>query len=117
AALGEIRRVLRPGGALALSDVYLRSPERAPELADLLAEEVRGLARARAAICAALGTAGLAIAHWEDHTPALGELASALGPRAVAAHWRPAPGADPFDVALAVARARPGYFLLIARRT
>lgn len=117
AALREIRRVLRPGGALAMSDVYLRSPERAPGVAELLAAPGRGLARPREAICAELGAAGLAVEHWENHSAALGELAGAVGPGAVALHWEAAPGVEPFAAALAVARARPGYFLLIARRT
>lgn len=114
-ALAEIRRALRPGGALALSDVYLRSPERAPEVGALLRPVRRGPARSRAAICAELTTAGLIVERWEDHSAALRGLADAIGPRAVAAQWEPAPGADPFATALAVARARPGYFLLIAR--
>lgn len=116
AALGEIRRALRPGGALALTDVYLRSPERAPGLDQLLAAAGRGLARSRAAICAELAACGLAVALWEDHSSALRDFACAGGAASAGSCWEPAPGVDPFALALAVARARPGYFLLVARR-
>lgn len=117
AALREIGRVLRPGGALVMTDVYLRSPERAPGIAQLLAAPGCGLARPREAICAELEAVGLAVEAWEDHSAALSELACTMSPAATAVHWEAAPDVDLFAVALAVARARPGYFLLVARST
>lgn len=114
AALREVRRALAPGGAFVVSDVYLRSPGGAPGLAGLLAPAGRGLARSREAICAELAAHSFAVEHWEDHTGALRDFACAA-PAEAARHWEPAPGADSFATALAVARARPGYFLLIAR--
>ncbi len=116
ATLSEIQRVLRPGGALIISDVYLRSPERAPDVGNLLTTMRRGLAHSCEAICAELATYGLTVEHWEDCSVALHDFACAAPPEAIATYWQAAPGVNPFDAALAIARARPGYLLLLARR-
>ncbi|NTU85988.1 MAG: hypothetical protein HGA45_42790 [Chloroflexales bacterium] len=58
---------------------------------------------------------GLAAQLWEDHSEALRDLACRSAARATVSLWTAAPGVDPFDLQIAVARARPGYFLLIAR--
>jgi hypothetical protein len=84
--------VLRSGGFLILSDIYDRGTEAREQLQTRLAES------------------GFSILLWEDHTQLLRELAARL----VLAHG----SLEGFwcDAAGCAAGARPGYYLLIARK-
>jgi ubiquinone/menaquinone biosynthesis C-methylase UbiE len=116
AVLGEIGRVLRPGGLLAVSDVYLRHGQCAATVAPMLAPAWRGLAVSRAMLLERLAAADFSLIHWEDQPTALHQFSGCVPPATVAVHWEADEGVEPFTLALAVARAKPGYFLLMARR-
>ncbi len=74
ACLGEIARVLRPGGRLVVSDLYLRAGgPPGPDAAGCLAGAVP-----RDVLAAGLLRAGFAIERFEDHTRLLTELACRL---------------------------------------
>lgn len=102
--LGEAARALRPGGWLALSDVYLRSGKAAQSGCGSCLSG----AMPEAALRRHLEAAGLAVLHFEDHSRLLAELAgrlifAGLEPGA----FCPKDGQD---------GGRPGYFLCLARR-
>jgi arsenite methyltransferase len=122
--LREFNRVLRPGGKLVLSDIYIRGQrtgdsEQAEEK-PLREKTVDGCLKGARSACSTeimLNVAGFAILLWEDHTPLLRELAARL----VLAHgsmdalWGgikddgcSGTGFSP------MAALRPGYYLLVA---
>ncbi len=116
AVLAECHRVLRPGGRLALSDLYLRQPPadgHDPSLPGCL-----GGAREQGRVQALVAQAGLELELWEDHSPLLARLAAQLAwsHGSALALWGECAGEDCVDLAARVAALRPGYFLLIARK-
>jgi SAM-dependent methyltransferase len=119
--LGELFRLLDPGGFLILSDIYLRCGDMAatgqapaPEAACCLAGAVskrKNLAR--------LSAAGFNLIIWEDYSHLLGVLAARLvfAYGSMAAFWRHVSGNPRSRPACNAANGgRPGYFLLIARK-
>jgi ubiquinone/menaquinone biosynthesis C-methylase UbiE len=110
ATLTECRRVLRPGGRLAVTDVFARQGDvgHAP-LPGCLAHLAR-----RADILAAMAAAGFAVRRWEDHSDVLKSFLAQLifSGRGSAALWT----RDGSAFSAALRASRPGYFLLIAAR-
>jgi len=114
-ALCEFHRVLHPGGYLILSDVYLRNPgTRSYPLFSCLSGAVTESER-----ITQVRDCGFELLLWEDHSGYLKEMAArivwTLGSReglmklfftgtSSICDWE------------AIQRARPGYFLLIARK-
>jgi len=118
-ALAECHRVLRPRGLLAVTDLYARQPDGAATLHRLPLCSCLSGALPREEFAGHLRAAGFEVLIWEDHSGALGSLAAQL----IMAHgsldrfWRQMvpSGADTAQIGPAIAAARPGYFLLIAR--
>lgn len=114
AVLMEVARVLKPGGVLALSDLYLRGEGCAaqPHRGDCLSG---ALPRHDLTIC--LRAAGLAELCFEDHSRQLAELAArlvfaGLSPAGLGYGCAHAAAGD----AKAETTAKPGYFLCLARK-
>jgi len=109
-ALAECHRVLRPGGKLALTDVFARleDAERVP-LPGCLA----GLAP-RQQILGALAANGFTVLRWEDHSDVLKSFLAQLifSGRGSDALWTGGGSA----YAAALRACRPGYFLLVAEK-
>ncbi len=120
AALADIRRVLREDGLLIVSDLYARAPDGVPDLRGLsLGSCLRG-ALPRADFETRLTAHGFTLILWEDYTEALKAFTARLifEHGSLASFWGCATGnpaaAEPIQQA--TARARPGYFLALARK-
>jgi len=117
--LAEFWRVLRPGGRLVLSDIYVRNPQGIPDL------------RALPFYCGLRAVIGLdeLLSHlqnhrfdvltWEDHSEMLkyltGQIILAHG--SMSEFWsRTEPAADLMDIQIAISKAKLGYYLLIAQK-
>lgn len=114
--LREIRRVLRPSGHLAVSDVYLREPEAwSPSPQHAGAACLRGVA-GRETILALFEGAGFTVPVWRDRSDALKTLVASLifSYGSAAAFYEAAVGRDP-GRREALEAARPGYYVSIAR--
>jgi arsenite methyltransferase len=110
ATLVECLRVLRPGGKLAVTDVFARADDaQRTALPGCLA----GLA-SRKDILAALVAAGFIVERWEDHSDVLKSLLVQLILSGGGAEslWN----SDGSNYTTALRACRPGYFLLIAAK-
>ena len=115
--LGECARVLAPGGWLALSDVYYRRPAARPDLGGLDAACCFKGARSREEVTTLVSAAGLTPLLWEDHSDLLKQLAARMAWEHGSRRWYwELMGQGGGDAACAVEAARPGYFLLAARK-
>lgn len=121
--LAECFRVLKPGGRLLASDVYARKPDGAREAATLPFECCLAGAVSEEAWLARVRGAGFEPEVWEDHSRALKEFAARLvfAYGSLEAFWsrfgRAAESPEIVrEVQCAVAAARPGYFLMVARK-
>lgn len=112
--LDECRRVLRPGGVLGITDLYARAAVAEGPAA--LGDACWSTLPTEPAIRAALARHGFTVEAWEDHSLELREFAARL----ILEHGSLVPllgaGAGRQEARSALAAARPGYFLLVARR-
>ncbi|HWR03728.1 MAG TPA: class I SAM-dependent methyltransferase [Humidesulfovibrio sp.] len=117
AVLAEAARTLKPGGLLAVSDLYLRGPSGSTAgAAQAKSGDCLSGALPEAALRGALDAAGFAELLFEDHSRLLAELAGrlifagvspcGLGSARATGQGARAPGEN----------ARPGYFLCLAAR-
>jgi arsenite methyltransferase len=119
ATLAECWRVLRPGGRLLVSDVYARNPEEISSLRALPASCGLRDAMTQDELVAQLQAHGFGILAWEDHSETLKYLAAQmiLAHGSMSEFWsKSEPQADPFDLQIAISKAKLGYYLLIARK-
>jgi arsenite methyltransferase len=118
-ALAEFWRVLRSGGYLILSDIYARTPAGIDTLRCLPLDSCLCGARPQREIIDRVEQHGFKIRLWEDHTQVLNAFAAQLiwSNGSLQQFWcRATSGASAADIQTAIAQARPGYYLLIARK-
>jgi len=119
AALAESWRVLRPGGRMAVSDVYARDPAGVPNLRALPPGCGLRDAMTQSDLAEKFQEHGFEILAWEDHSETLKTLATqmVLAHGSMSEFWsKSAPQSDPFDLQIAISRASLGYYLLAARK-
>ncbi|MBX3082019.1 MAG: class I SAM-dependent methyltransferase [Anaerolineae bacterium] len=119
-ALAEFWRVLRPDGYLILSDVYARNPDGVAALRLLPIDSCLSGATLQQDVIAHVQAHDFAIRLWEDHTAALKSFMAQLiwAQGSLQQFWcRATASADPTDIQTAIARSKPGYYLLIAQKT
>lgn len=120
--LGECRRILKVKGLLIIHDVYARNPDGVSAVGDLPLECCLTGAVSRDEWRARLDANGFELRLWEDHSKALKEFAARLifSHGSMDEFWRRFGSRERKDDAKAiqhaVSKARPGYFLLIARK-
>ena len=118
-ALGEFRRVLRAGGYLILSDIYARNPDGIEALQTLPIDSCLCGAVSQAQIVDRVESAGFRVLLWEDHTLALKAFTAKLiwSNGSLQQFWcRAISHAAAADIQTAIARSKPGYYLLIAQK-
>ncbi len=115
--LREIRRVLSPAGFLAVTDLYLRTPEAADSFDSLPSDTCLRGATSKAATLALFESAGFEVGVWRDRSDALKALMASLvfTYGSAAAFWKDALG-EKAGMRSTVEHSRPGYYLLVARR-
>lgn len=117
--LAEFRRVLRPGGWLALSDLYARDPDGIPSLRALPQSCVVRDAILQSELTERLKEHGFDVLVWEDHSETLKYLVSqiTLTHGSMNRFWGHSdPAADPMDIQIAISKANLGYYLCIAKK-
>lgn len=120
--LSEFYRVLRPGGTLIVSDVYLRRTEGIPEIRRLALAGCLAGAKSQEELADRLVAHGFRTQMWLDASPTLKQMAAQLTWEggSLAQLWGRQAGSttclDPAAVRRVIAAARPGYFLLAAER-
>jgi SAM-dependent methyltransferase len=120
-ALDEFRRVLRIGGKLVITDVYAKNPEGSGPLSCMPVECCLRGAVSRTNLLERLSSRDFKIDLWEDHSDLLARFAVHLvfSYGSMNEFWSRMglESVDLNEMNRAVSRAKPGYFLLIARKT
>ncbi|MCG8402717.1 MAG: class I SAM-dependent methyltransferase [Firmicutes bacterium] len=120
-ALAECYRVLKNGGWLVVTDIYARNPDGVQNLRRLpLAGCLTGAMSIRE-LTAKINAKGFAVVLWEDHSKLLGELAARLifAHGSMSMFWNSVAGGSATceQMRHAVQKSRPGYVLVLARKT
>jgi SAM-dependent methyltransferase len=117
--LAEFKRVLCPGGRLGLSDIYARDSQGGQALRALpLSCGLRDVLT-QEELTARLQALGFEIIVWEDHSETLKYLAAQmiLAHGSMSEFWsKSEPAANPFELQIAIGKAKLGYYLLVARK-
>lgn len=122
-ALQECNRVLKNKGWLVITDVYARNPEAVGDLRSLPTVSCLTGAMSRNELEEKLLYAGFRIVLWEDHSNVLKELMIKfiMTHGSMANFWQQSTtgssdGIDTHHMQEVIKKARPGYFLLIAKK-
>lgn len=114
--LREIRRVLRPDGWLAVTDMYFRRPDEAPSSGCLPSNTCLSGAIGKAMTLALLKQSGLCVLAWRDRSDVLKSFVASMifSYGSLDSFWNAALG-ERESLRESVVMASPGYYLLIAR--
>jgi len=119
-ALSEFHRILKPGGKLAITDLYARRPENALNLNTLPIDSCLNGAWTIYNLMSSLHTHHFRLLTWEDRSQVFKRYIAhmILTQNSIDHFWCTLlpQGHDPDIVRQIIADARPGYFLCIAQR-
>lgn len=120
--LRECRRILKHGGKLILSDMFVRNVEAIPGLRALPMHCCLTGAMSHEELMGKLRSCGFVVLAWEDHSRALKHFAAQLifAQGSARSFWCSIAGVDSRDalkIEQTVSRAKFGYFLAIAEKS
>lgn len=107
-ALNECARVLKHGGQFVVSDLYARNENGADALRQLPRGTCVGAAMPQSEILQKLSEVGFHVEVWQDRSETLKEFSLCT--------LTTAAKVDPFDLHIAAAKAKLGYYFLVARK-
>jgi len=107
-ALSECARVLKRGGYFVVSDLYARNENGVEALRQLPRGTCIGAAISQKQILAKIEQCGLRVEVWQDVSEKLKEFSICT--------LTTAAQVDPFDLHIAAAKAKLGYYFLVARK-
>jgi arsenite methyltransferase len=122
--LSEVRRLLKPGGLLVLTDIYGRNIYGIPPLRAVLSHGCFNSVWSQSEINMMIQSIDLESILWEDHSEAIRNLTGKIildhGSMDMfwknQSHSRDNPTCDPLSFQLLLSRAKIGYFLNIAQK-
>ena len=115
-ALAEYNRLLRQGGYLMINDLYAHRTEGVEALRALSADTCLRGTLCQSELLEWISRAGFKPVLWEDHSEGLKALNIACLLAGVGERSSAGIGFTALDLQLAVAKARLGYFLLVAEK-
>jgi arsenite methyltransferase len=117
--LAEIRRVLRPNGRLAFSDIFARNPEGTLTARSLPLSCGLECVMTKDELFSRLQLHGFEVTVWEDHSYALKQLIGQMIFKhgSINEFWKKSvTNANPLEVQASVSKMKLGYYLLTAQK-
>lgn len=117
--LAEFRRVLRPKGRLAFSDLFARNSEGTLEARSLSLSCGLDCVMTKDELLSRLRTHGFEVAVWEDHSYVLKQLIGQMIFKhgSINEFWKMSvTNANPLDVQASASKMKLGYYLLTAQK-
>ena len=117
--LAEIRRVLRPKGRLAFSDLFACNPEGTLAASSLSLSCGLDCVMTKDELISRLQSHGFEVAVWEDHSYALRQLIGQMIFKhgSITEFWkRSVTNANPLEVQASASKMKLGYYLLLAQK-
>lgn len=113
--LDEFHRILRKNGFLIITDLYAQNPSGLAKLKNMIPSSCLSGSFVKDELDSILNRKGFQISNWEDHSEVIySHYCKAFHNSSIN---KACESTDPMSLFLAVAHAKPGYFLCVSRKT